>query len=316
MPNLRVLISGSMAYDFILFHKGLFADQFVNQSIRTVQMSLSLKSIHREYGGSAGSIGYAMRLLGGEVSLISAVGSDASDYLIRCDRMGIDHSLIRIISGTSTARAFIINDAKNNQITAFHSGAMDCTDLSPNVDQCNFAMASVSAATKPIMLAHAKIFAAKGIPFIFDPGQTITTFSGSELRDIIDLAHSLIVNEYEAQHLMNRTGLSEECIARLVAGFVITLGSKGSQVYTPHTFDNIAVIPVPESPDATGCGDAYRGGLLYGLCRQWSWKKACQLASIMGSFATRYVGAQNYVCTKQQVEKLYADHFQESIILQ
>jgi adenosine kinase len=264
--------------------------------------------MRREYGGCAGNIAYNLKLLGGKPVIMATVGDDSGLYMQRLAHLGMDSGHVRHIPDTYTAQAFITTDLDDNQITAFHPGAMNESHANRIQDAQDIGLGIVSPDGRDGMLTHARQFHEAGIPFIFDPGQGLPMFSGAELLDFLRLADWCTVNDYEAKLLCERTGRDLADLAREVKALVVTLGGNGSEIYADGQRLSIPIVAPESMMDPTGCGDAYRSGLLYGIGRGWGWEKTGRLASLMGSIKIAHRGGQNHKPTRDDI----AEHFERT----
>jgi len=307
----RVLISGSVAFDTIMVFDGYFKDHILADKVHMLNVAFLTPRLKREFGGCAANIAYNLKMLGGEPIVLATVGHDGGDYLERIAALGIDTRHIVQLNDQFTAQAFITTDLADNQIIAFHPGAMSLAHQVRASGALPAAIGIVSPNGKDAMLQHAREFRDAAVPFIFDPGQGLPMFDGSELRALLDAAQAVSVNDYEAQMLCDRTGLNETQIASRVDALVVTLGAQGSQLWTSQGCTTIAACEVSQAVDPTGCGDAYRGGLLHGLAQGMSWKQAMQLGSVLGAVKIECQGAQNHVIDRGQIAerhyKAYGD---------
>jgi adenosine kinase len=299
----RVLISGSMAYDTIMVFDGHFKDHILPERIHMLNVSFFTPRLKREFGGCAANIAYTLHGLGGQPTVLASVGRDGREYVDRFTAMGIDTSRILIVEDRYTAQAYITTDLADNQITAFHPGAMA---EAVRVDvQGPAAWGIVAPNDKLAMQAHAQAFTAAGIPWIFDPGQALPAFNGDELRALIDDATALAVNDYECRLLSERTGLSEAALAERVQAMIVTQGAQGSVLHWDGQREQIAPVSIREAIDPTGCGDAYRGGLLYGLSLGLGWSCSVRLGSVMGALKIEHEGPQNHQVDRDAVRQRY-----------
>lgn len=295
---MAALICGSLAFDSIMNFEGRFAEQIMPDQLHILNVSFLVPTLRRDFGGCAGNIAYALRALGGVPLPMATVGNDGAGYVERLNKLGIATRFVRQLPETYTAQALIMTDKDNNQITAFHPGAMTQAHVTrierdgPGMQDVKLGI--ISPDGRDAMLEHAAQFKAAGIPFVFDPGQGLPMFDGKELAHFVELADWVTVNDYEGKMLCDRTGWSPADISRKVRGLVITLGAEGSEVWIKGEKDWIAPIPAAAIVDPTGCGDAYRGGLLYGLERGWPLAKAAALGNRMGSHKIAFRGPQNY----------------------
>jgi adenosine kinase len=269
--------------------------------------------MRREFGGCAGNIAYNLKLLGGEPLIMATVGDDSGPYLHRLKHLALDARHVQEVSGSFTAQAFITTDLDDNQITAFHPGAMMQSHLNKVTDATGVGLGIISPDGRDGMLQHAQEFHAAGIPFVFDPGQGLPMFNGEELLTFLKLADYCTVNDYEAKLLTERTGQTLEQLATQVQALIVTLGSNGSHIYANGTRIEIPVAPPAAVVDPTGCGDAYRAGLLYGMEQGWAWEKTGRLASLMGSLKIAQRGGQNHKLTREEIGTQYRAAFSENL---
>ncbi len=305
----RVLISGSVAYDTIMVFDGYFKDHILPDRVHVLNVSFLAPSMKREFGGCAANIAYNLKGLGGEPVILASVGRDGGDYLTRLSGMGIDVSHVRRHDDSYTAQAFITTDLADNQITAFHPGAMSQAHEVSATRAAPAAWGIVAPNGKDAMVQHARQFRDAKVPHLFDPGQGLPMFDGAELRDLIGAATAVTVNDYEAQMVSERTGWNEQQIADKVQALVITRGGEGSTVYERGTRHDVPSVAISRAVDPTGCGDAYRAGLLYGLASGWSWVRSAQLGSVMGALKIEHQGAQNHRVERAAVARRFADAF-------
>ncbi len=302
---MRTLICGSLAYDTIMVFPDQFASHILPEQLRVLSVSFQISEMRREWGGCAGNIAFNLRGIGGEPVVMATIGDDGTDYRERLDALDIGVDAVRHVPGAYTAQAFIITDLTDNQITAFHPGAMNYSHQSRVEDVRDIGLGIIAPDGKEGMQAHAAQFASAGIPFIFDPGQGMPLFSGPELLAMIEQAHFVAVNDYEGRMLSERTGLPLTEIARRVEALVITLGADGSVI---HAGSDTYVIPsaTPTAVlDPTGCGDAYRAGLLHGIAQGWDWERTGGLASVLGALKISSRGGQNHLVNHTTVDALY-----------
>jgi adenosine kinase len=291
---MAALICGSLAFDTIMTFEGRFAEQILPDQLHILNVSFLVPSLRRDFGGCAGNIAYALKLLGGEPLPMGAVGSDGGDYLDRLQRLGISSEFVLRADDTYTAQAMIMTDLDNNQITAFHPGAMMQAHQAKVQPRVDIRLGMISPDGRDAMLQHAAQFKAAGIPFVFDPGQGLPMFDGDELANFIDQASWVTVNDYEGKMLSERTGLSSAEISRRVNGLVVTLGGDGCEVWINGEVTLVAPEQAKEVVDPTGCGDAWRGALLYGLEQGWSLARCAELGNKVGAIKIASRGPQNY----------------------
>ena len=303
---MRTLICGSMAYDTIMVFKDHFKNHILPDQIHILNVSFLVPDMRREYGGCAGNIAYNLKLLGGEPVIMATVGDDFDLYHDRLQRQGIETGHIRKVTETYTAQAFITTDLDDNQITAFHPGAMNLSHQNQVGEARGIQLGIVSPDGRQGMLDHARQFAEAGIPFIFDPGQGMPMFNGEELRQFIRQASYLTVNDYEGKLIEERTGESLESLAKEVKALILTLGAQGSRIYADGQVHEIPSARPSEVLDPTGCGDAYRAGLMHGILQGYDWKTTGRLAGLLGAIKIARRGGQNHRFTPQEI----ADRFQ------
>jgi adenosine kinase len=305
----RTLICGSLAYDTIMVFPDRFARHILPEQVHLLSVSFTVGEMRREWGGCAGNIAYNLKALDGAPVVMATVGDDGVPYRERLAALGIAADGLRSMPGTFTAQAFIITDLDDNQITAFHPGAMTQSHANRIGDVEGIALGIVAPDGRDGMLAHVEQFAAAKIPFVFDPGQGMPLFSGPELIAMIDAATYVAVNDYEARLLSERTGLSLPALAARVDALVVTRGGDGSEIHAGGGTLTIPAIPPSALVDPTGCGDAYRAGLLYGIGAGWDWEKTGRLAAILGALKIAARGGQNHVVSREAVATLYYDRF-------
>ena len=289
-----------------------FARHILPEQTHMLSVAFQISDMRREWGGCAGNIAYNLRGLGGEPVIMGTLGSDGGTYRERLRDLGLTVEGVRVIEDTFTAQAFIITDHDDNQITAFHPGAMNHSHTNQVADVRDIGLGIVSPDGKDGMQQHAREFAALRIPFIFDPGQGLPLFSGDELAEMIDLATYLTVNDYEARLLSERTGWSLDDLASRVEALVVTLGGEGSVIHAGGTTYVIPAVAPAAIVDPTGCGDAYRAGLLHGISRGWDWQTTGNLASVMGAIKIASRGGQNHAVDADRVAARYRDAFGEA----
>ncbi|MFN7887487.1 MAG: carbohydrate kinase family protein [Betaproteobacteria bacterium] len=306
---MSTLICGSIAYDSIMVFEGRFKDHILPEQVHILNVAFLVPQLRREFGGCAGNIAYNLKLLGGEPLPMATVGDDAQPYLARLDAYGIDRGHVRHVPGSYTAQAFITTDLDDNQITAFHPGAMTQSHLNAVPGDGSIKLGIVAPDGRDGMLQHAQQFADHGIPFVFDPGQGLPMFGGEDLDWFIARAHYVALNDYEAQMLMERTGLTAADLARKVEALIVTHGGASSDLYVGGEKIAIPAAPVRAVVDPTGCGDAYRAGLLYGIANGLDWETTGRLASIMGAAKIEHAGGQNHAIDRTAIADRFAEAF-------
>jgi adenosine kinase len=306
---LRTLITGSVAYDTIMVFPDRFKNHLLADQLHILNVCFLTPEMRREYGGCAANIGYNLKMLGGDPLVMATVGEDIEPYRQRLSAQGISDAHLRTIAGQFTAQAFITTDLDNNQIIAFHPGAMNFSHENRIDAGLGAKLAIVAPDGKDGMLQHARECAAAGIPFVFDPGQGLPMFSADDLTEFVQLAAYVAVNDYEGKMLEDKTGLSLEKIAGNVKALILTLGAKGSRVYADGKQFEIPIVDAREIVDPTGCGDAYRAGLLYGIARGWDWPTTGRLGALMGSIKIEHRGGQNHTFTPGEIADRFKREF-------
>ena len=296
-----VLVCGSMAFDTIAVFDGRFKEHILPDRIQSLSVSFLVPAMRKEYGGCAGNIAYNLKLLGGHPVPVATVGDDAGDYLERFTGLGIDTSRLRVMPGTFTAQCFITTDLEDNQIAAFHPGAMELSAQN-DLSGARADWAIVAPDAKAGMFAHAERLHAAGIPFIFDLGQAMPLFDGADLDRMLGLAQALTVNDYEAGVVEQRTGRSMADIASQLQAVVVTRGGDGATLLTDGASVHVPPVRPAAVVDPTGCGDSHRAGLLYGLTNGWSWLDSCRLANLMGAIKIASRGPQNHAPSRAEID--------------
>src|SRR5688572_18238992 len=303
------LICGSMAYDTIMVFRDRFKNHILPDQLHILNVAFLVPDLRREFGGCAGNIAYSLNMLGGDPLIMATVGEDYAPYAERLDKLAISQRHIRKVTGTFTAQAFITTDLDDNQITAFHPGAMNHSHENSVTDAKGAKLGIIAPDGRDGMLQHAREFHEAGIPFIFDPGQGLPMFSGEELLDFVKKASYVTVNDYEARMLEERTGKSVGELAKLVKAFVVTLGARGSLIHAGGSPIEIPCVKAAEIVDPTGCGDAFRAGLLYGIAAGMDWETTGRLASLLGSIKIARRGGQNHSFTRDEIAERYRQSF-------
>jgi adenosine kinase len=291
---MAALICGSLAFDTIMSFEGKFANQILPEQLHILNVSFLVPSLRRDFGGCAGNIAYSLKLLGGQPLTMATVGEDGAAYIERMQSLGIETRYVKQLTGTYTAQAMIMTDMDNNQITAFHPGAMMQAHVNVIDGSEGAAIGIVSPDGRDAMMEHAAQFKAAGVPFVFDPGQGLPMFNGEELLAFVEQATWITVNDYEAKMLCERTGLELAALSMKVQGLVVTLGEQGCEVWEQGSKTLVAPVHAKEVVDPTGCGDAWRGALLFGLEKGWSLTKCAALGNRVGALKVAAKGPQNY----------------------
>jgi adenosine kinase len=308
-----VLICGSIAYDTIMVFHGEFKTHILPDQIHILNVAFVVPDMRREFGGTAGNIAYNLKLLGGDPLVMATVGDDFGPYKERLDKLDIKRTHVREIAGAYMPQAFITTDLDANQITAFHPGAMASSYLNKVGDAKDVTFGIVAPDSRDGMLQHASQFHDHKIPFIFDPGQALPVFNGDELRHFIELADYVAVNDYEARVLEERTGESLAKLTERVRALFVTKGADGSVIYADGQQFSVPSVRENRRVDPTGCGDAYRAGLLFGMERGWSWQKIGRLGNTMGSIKIEHRGPQGHHPTREDIEARYTAAFDEPL---
>jgi adenosine kinase len=310
---MSALICGSFAYDTIMVFQDKFKNHILPDQVHILNVSFMVPQMRREFGGCAGNIAYNLSLLGGEGKPMGTVGNDFEPYARWMDKCGVSRDHIRIVDETYTAQAYITTDEDDNQITAFHPGAMSFSHENTISEASGTTIGIVSPDGRKGMIEHAMQFADQGIPFIFDPGQGMPMFDGDDLLNFAEQATWMAFNDYEIKLMSERTGLSVDQLAGMVEAIVVTRGGKGSQIYTKGKVIDIPSAPVEKIQDPTGCGDAYRAGLLYGLMNDLDWEMTGRIASLMGAIKIEHAGTQNHRFTQHEFEQRFQAAFGSSL---
>ncbi len=289
-----ILVCGSLAFDTIMTFEGRFAEQILPSQLHILNVSFLVPALRREYGGCAGNIAYGLRQLGAHAVPLATLGNDGQEYLERLQALGVDTAHVSSATESYTAQAMIMTDRDNNQITAFHPGAMSMAHDNPVPARTDIAVAIISPDGRDAMLTHAKQLHAAGVPFVFDPGQGLPMFNGEELKQFIELATWITVNDYEGKMLSDRTGWSFEDIASRVRGLIVTLAEHGCEVWEGGQKTLVPGVKATKVVDPTGCGDAFRAALLHGLEQGWSLARCVDLGNRMGAAKIATRGGQNY----------------------
>lgn len=306
---MNTLICGSLAYDNIMVFPDRFKNHILPEQIHILNVAFLVPEMRREFGGCAGNIAYNLMLLGGNPLIMATVGDDAPAYLERLEKLAMPREHVRLVPGSFTAQAFITTDLDDNQITAFHPGAMSFSHLNKVEHAKNVTLGIVAPDGREGMMQHARDFYAAGIPFVFDPGQGLPMFGGDELLEFLNQADYACFNDYEAKLLVDRTGRSLEQLAGEVRALIVTRGSLGSEIYAEGQRFNIPCVEADKVVDPTGCGDAYRSGLLFGIANAFDWMAAGRLASVMGAIKIAYRGGQSHQPSREEIAARYQRAF-------
>ena len=306
---MRTLICGSIAYDNIMVFPDHFKNHILPEKIHVLNVAFLVPEMRREFGGCAGNIAYNLKMLGGEPVMMATVGDDYAPYAARFEQLRITQEHVKPIADTFTAQAFITTDLADNQITAFHPGAMNYSHLNSVKDSRDVRLGIIAPDGRDGMLQRAREFHEAGIPFVFDPGQGLPMYNGDELLDFINKADYIAVNDYEGEMLQDRTGRNLESLANNAKALIITLGAQGSIIYAGGKRYEIPCVKPKAIVDPTGCGDAYRAGLLYGIVNNFDWQTTGQLGSLMGSLKIAQRGGQNHQFSRDEIGQYYFESF-------
>ncbi|WP_223787153.1 carbohydrate kinase family protein [Marinicella meishanensis] len=305
----RALICGSLAFDNIMVFEDEFANHILADQIHKLNISFMVPTLSRVFGGVAGNIAYNLKMIGGNPVPMGVVGGDFDIYAQRLRSLGISLEAIKVKDEFFTPQAYITTDMKNNQITAFHPGAMNCSHENHVKDYDDIDIGIVGPDGRDGMIQHANEFCDSGIPFIFDPGQAMPLFDGDDLKQFIEQATWMAVNDYEYELVHDRTGMDARAIAQHLDALIVTRGEKGSEIYADGTMYHIPVVDAEKVVDPTGCGDAYRAGLLYGLTQGLDYQTTGRIASLLGSIKIATAGTQNHYISKQNFRAKFLAEF-------
>jgi len=308
-----ILVCGSLAYDTIMVFPDQFRKHILPDKLHMLNVAFMVPEMRREYGGTGGNIAYNLKLLGEEPLVMATAGHDFGPYARRMTDLGLDARHVKVLDNQFTAQAFITTDMDDNQITAFHPGAMSFAHLNRVADDQGIRVAIVSPDGRQGMVEHARDLAAARIPYIFDPGQGLPMFEGPELLAMMEGADALAVNDYEAGVVERKCGMALAEIARRVPAVVVTRGGEGSTIHAGGERHEIPAVRAEALVDPTGCGDAYRAGLLYGRARGWDWKRCGQLASVMGSIKIGHRGGQNHRPAREDIATRLRESFAQAL---
>ena len=306
---MSALICGSIAFDNIMNFEGRFHEHIIPEQLQMLNISFPVPDVRRGFGGCGANIAYSLKLLGGDGRLMGTVGSDFSPYAAWMDKHAIDRRYVLVLERHLTAAAYIISDADGNQITAFHAGAMDACHLGKVPSDDGVRIGVVSPEGREGMLAHARQFSEAGIPYLFDPGQGTHLFDCDELLRFVEGADWAAFNEYEASLVARSTGISIEKLSERVRALIVTHGRKGSVIYASGKAIEIPVAAPKRVKDPTGCGDAYRAGLIYGLQHDMDWQTVGRVASLMGAIKVESSGTQQHRFTRDEFDRRFRDSF-------
>ena len=306
---MSALICGSLAFDSIMVFEDQFKNHILADKVHMLNVCFMVPEMRKAYGGCAGNIAYNLKLLGGDPYPMAAVGTDFEPYRARLDQLGISRRYVLELDDCFTAQAFITTDLDDNQITAFHPGAMMYSHRNQVRDAQGISIGIVAPDGRDAMFQHSEQFAESSIPFFFDPGQGLPLFDGDNLKMFIEQATWVTVNDYESELIKERTGYSEKDIAWRVDAYIVTRGGEGSTIYTRDEALEIAVANAASLEDPTGCGDAYRAGLIYGLENKLDWRTTGRIASLMGAIKMEHKGTQDHSFSMDDFRQRFQQEF-------
>lgn len=306
---MSALICGSLAYDTIMVFPERFRDHILPEKVHILNVSFLVPEMRRQFGGVAGNIAYNLKLLGGEPYPMATVGDDFGPYREHLERLGISTRYVRHLEGEFTPQAFITTDVEDNQITAFHPGAMMQSHRNRVADAEGIKLGIVAPDGREAMLQHSRDFEELGIPHIFDPGQAMTLFNGDDLRTFIQQADWVVANDYEFQLIQQRTGMSLDEVAKQVDALIVTRGANGSTVYTREGHDKIEAARSDRVQDPTGCGDAYRAGLIHGILSDFDLVTSARIGAVMGAIKVAEQGPQNHKPSRDEIEQRFFEAY-------
>lgn len=309
---MTALICGSFAYDNIMVFPDYFKNHILPEKVHILNVSFMVPEMRREFGGCAGNIIYNLKLLGADALPMGTVGKDFEPYAYWMDKNNIDRSFVKVLESEYTAQAFITTDLADNQITAFHPGAMTLSHHNKVTDAEGISIGIIAPDGRDGMIEHAAQFSESNIPFIFDPGQGLPMFDEDALCTFIDQARWITVNDYEWQLMQNKTGLTPDQLTKRVDALIVTRGGNGSFIYTSNKCHVVPAVKIKEVKDPTGCGDAYRAGLLYGIMNEMDWETTGRIASLMGAIKIESYGTQNHGFDMQEFKDRFIKEFNYS----
>ena len=310
---MHTLICGSIAYDTIMVFRDRFRNHILPDQLHILNVAFLVPDMRREFGGCAGNIAYTLNMLGGDPLIMATVGEDADPYVRRLEDQKLPQQHVRRIAGTYTAQAFITTDLDDNQITAFHPGAMNHAHENHVYEARDVSLGIIAPDGRDGMLQHAQEFYSAGIPYVFDPGQGLPMFRGEELLEFVRMADYVAVNDYECRMLQERTGATLDQLAKQVKAFVVTLGARGSVIHAAGREIGIPSARPEKIADPTGCGDAYRAGLLYGIANGLDWGLTGRLASLLGAIKIACRGGQNHRFSREEIAVRFREAFNTAL---
>jgi len=312
---MSVLITGSMAYDTIMVFPDSFKNHIIPEKVHILNVCFLVPELRKEFGGCAGNIAYNLNMLGESALPMATVGEDFKPYRKWLKKSGMNQECIVEIDDTFTAQAYLTTDMDDNQIIAFHPGAMNHAHQNEITPALDISLAIIAPDGKQAMIEHAEQLHKQGIPFFFDPGQGLPMFNQAELRRFIAIADYVVVNDYESEMLSKNSNMSVNVIANAVKALIITRGAKGSEIYVNDEVLTIPTAPIRSAVDPTGCGDAFRAGLLYGVLNELDWEVTGRMASLLGAIKIEHHGTQNHHFTLDEFNTRYADSFASELLV-
>lgn len=312
---MHTLICGSVAYDTIMVFKDQFKNHILPDKLHILNVSFLVPDMRREFGGTAGNIAYNLNLLGGNPLIMATVGEDFGGYQAWLNTNGLKDDHVLQVKDSFTAQAFITTDLDDNQITAFHPGAMNFSHHNTVIDAKDVSLGVIAPDGRDGMFQHAEEFHQQNIPFMFDPGQGLPMFTGEELMHFTSMADILVLNDYELQLFQEKTGKSLQILAQQVRALIVTHGALGSEIYADGRHIEVPCVQADAVIDPTGCGDAYRSGLLYGMSKGWDWLECGRLAAVMGAIKIASRGGQNHHPDRADIAMRYQKAFSAVISL-
>lgn len=308
---MKTLVTGSLAFDTIMVFEDQFKNHILPDQTHILNVAFLTPQMQRFQGGCAGNIAYNLKMLGGDPVIMATVGDDFGAYRQWLETEGFNTDHVTTIEGQFTAQAFITTDIDNNQIIAFHPGAMNFAHHNKVTDAADIELGIVGPDGRDAMIEHATQFAENNIPFFFDPGQGLPMFDGEDLKTFLDQADYAVVNDYESEMMLEKTGLSLTELAKRVDALIITRGSKGSEIYVEGSKVHVPAAPISAAVDPTGCGDAYRAGLLFGLANNLDWEKCGKIGAVCGAIKIEQSGTQGHRFSSEQFSQRYVEAFAE-----
>ncbi|TIC86188.1 carbohydrate kinase family protein [Crenobacter intestini] len=314
---MAILVCGAIAYDTLFSFEDRFDSQILPDQLHKISTTFLAPTMRREFGGPAGNIAYSLAMLGEKPILMGAVGEDFAPYRQHLKHFGVDDRFVKVIPGQYTPQCFGIADRDGNQLMAFHPGAMNYGDSNHIADVPDAVdVAILSPGGRAAFLQHSRELHAAGIPFVFDPGQELPLLSADEIREIVEMASYLAINDYESELIRERAGLTLDMLRAQVKALIVTRGSKGAEIYADDSVHLIPRVQMDAPPiDPMGCGDAFRAGLLYGIRHGLDWRVTGRLANVIGAIKVTSNGPQNHFFDWGRLSELYLASYGEALPL-